>query len=356
MNASEVVEEILNEGSIGRVFIDSETKTDWLFDARFYAEIEGITNAKSKRFPIFKIYNFESFVQSIENYLKVARNFYEADQEYFDLSDDSFDKKLIFDLFVNANQIDMFDFERYVLIRTEMLETDIDETTTSVGGIQDLEVRMDIVKNHSNLEAPYRFDSTIIDTKTEEEYHLPSVYFAHFNKETHIMAIRNIYKKQNKKISKGMIRLFKLLCMGEPKHGVIRSVPTNIYLAITLFLAHESNMGRVEFYIPCSPPLRHYVKYHTNKIVGFRHLDDIYNKITFEQKNDFNKLSKTHRFMRLLLRFNYHFPNARLYFDEVTKQIKISLDMNLENEKDLNIIQEVYTVVREKERVERALR
>ena len=60
--------------------------------------------------------------------------------------------------------------------------------------------------------------------------------------------------------------------------------------------------------------------------------------------------------MRLLLRFNYHFPNARLYFDEVTKQIKIPLDMNLENEKDLNIIQEVYTVVSDKERVERALR
>lgn len=351
METKDIVEQILNEAQTGRVVIGDEKGGYFQFNSRFYAEIEGVTNAKSNKYPIFKIYNFNSFIDSLDEYLKNARIFYKDDKEFFNLSDYSFNKKLVFDLFINATIFDAVDFERYVLIRTDMIDDDITSTTTTVGGIQGLEVIYETVKTRSNADAPFRFDIKIVD-ENGEEYYLPSVYYARTNNLTYIYSIKNIRKKQNKRMPKHVMDFFRSMNMGLPKIGVIHGIPNNVFSSLTILLLNEQKNGRFEIMIPCAVPLKRYVKYHTNKMIGFRHLDDRWNKINEESNHPFNKLNKTSRFMKLLLRFNYHFPSSALYYDEVSKQIKISLPNNLENEKDQNVIQELYRLIKAKEQAE----
>ena len=136
MDISKIIEEILNEASKGKILIGDKSKGFWIFYARFYAKIEGVTNAKNNKYPIFEFPDFDSFISQIEKYLSVAKNFYHEDKEYFDLNDDAFSKKLIFDLFVNATNLDLINFNNYIKKQTDLIKNELDLSEKHIGEFQ----------------------------------------------------------------------------------------------------------------------------------------------------------------------------------------------------------------------------
>lgn len=349
MDISKIIEEILNEAAKGKVLIGDELKGFWIFYARFYAKIEGISNAKNNKYPIFEIPDFDSFISDIQKYLSIAKNFYHADKEYFDLNDDAFSKKLIFDLFVNATNFDLININNYIKKQTELIKNELDLSTKLIGEFQGLKMFGKFVKNHSNLEAPYKFECYFSDGN--QKFYLPSIYFGFGENESYIMAVQNQYGKQNNDLAKKLDRFFRKVNKGVQENDVISQVSPNALVAFTIFIAEAKRMGKENFIAPCFRPVR----YHATKIAGLNKADDDFEKNSFAKKHDRDQFNITNKFMYLLLRFGYHFKNADIEFDENKQQMKISTKLESQKTAEENIIHLVYNSVKFEEIKEKDL-
>ena len=105
--------ENLNMGNIGFQTSDS---IPWFFYVKLNTNIEGMKNIVDERLPVWKIENIERTSELLDEYLTYAKVFYEGDKDYFNLLTSQFDKKLIFDLIVNATNYDLENFDEYVEI------------------------------------------------------------------------------------------------------------------------------------------------------------------------------------------------------------------------------------------------
>lgn len=342
MEISKIIEEILNEASKGKILIGDKSKGFWIFYARFYAKIEGVTNAKNNKYPIFEFPDFDSFISQIEKYLSVAKNFYHEDKEYFDLNDDAFSKKLIFDLFVNATNFDLINFNNYIKKQTDLIKNELDLSEKQIGEFQGLKVFGKFVKNHSNLEAPYKFECCFGDG--DQKFYLPSIYFGFGEDENYIMAVQNQHGKQNNDLSKKLDRFFRKVNKDVQENDVISQVSPNALVALTIFLAEAKRRGRENFVAPCFRPVR----YHATKIAGLNKTDDKFEKHSFDEKHDHDQFNITNKFMYLMLRFGHHFSGADVEFDETAEQMQISTKNLTANENDKNIIQSIFKIVQNK--------
>ena len=197
MNKStqEIVTEYFNEASHGCVTLQTNTSGQpWKFGVHFFTKIEGKTNACDNLAPEVQIPNFEVFLDALNKYLSLAKEFYFDDQDYFDLTDDGFTKKLISDLFASATNYDLNTIVPYIETRTKLIKNTLPPEQFELGNINGATISATIKKNRSNLEGPYNME--FFAEKDKEFYPLPSVTFGLADNDVYVYAIKYFDSKR----------------------------------------------------------------------------------------------------------------------------------------------------------------
>lgn len=140
-STEQIFDEILQEGKTGRVFLETTQKNSpWTFDMCFFSNTDKDIPSDTKLAPILKISNKKLLIEKIDEYLEEAKTFYGFEQKYWELTDESFKKKLIFDLFINASPFDFEFFIQHVESRKELLSYHFSKKTRILGTYGDLKV------------------------------------------------------------------------------------------------------------------------------------------------------------------------------------------------------------------------
>ena len=329
-SVSKIVEEIFEEAEKGKVVIGDEKDGFWNFYTRFYWKENEITNAPNDKYPIFELADKKTFIKLLENYLESARKFYHADSDFFCLSGDNFDKKLLLDLFINATVSDFVDVNNYIKNKTEMLNINYNSDAFSLGKFQDLKIKGQITKNHSNLESPYKFD-IFFEDETHNIFYLPTVFFATTDKKAYIMAIQNLHRGQTGKLAKKLDRFFRKTNKDIVPEDTISNVSTNALVSLTIFLSFLKKNNIFDITASCFQPIR----YQAGKVAGLRQAKTQKDRQEFSQKHDRDQYNITNKFMYLFLRYNFHFPTTITDFDDNTQQMNVTLARNKNSNMDI---------------------
>ena len=325
-----IVEEIFHQAEKGKVVIGDEKEGFWHFYTRFYWKTNDKTNALNDKYPIFEIPDKTTFINLLGTYLKEARQFYCADSEFFCLSSENFDKKLLLDLFINATVSDFVNVNNYIKNRTEMLKTNYNSNVFFLGTFQDLKIKGQITKNHSNLESPYKLDIYFED-ETHNVFFLPTVFFATTKQKAYIMAIQNLHRNQANKLAKKLDRYFRKTNKGITPEDTISNISTNALVSLTIFLSFLKQNDIFDITASCFQPIR----YQAGKVTGLRQAKTKEQQQEFYQKHDHDQYNITNKFMYLFLRYNFHFPSTITNFDDNTQQMNIILNKNKNGNTDI---------------------
>ena len=340
-----MLKELFNEASNGLIKIGVGDSC-WRFYSKFYVSVEGNDNTVNKMLPTVQIPNLEMFMKVLNNYLQTAREFYKKDQDYYGLDDYSFDKFLTLNLVVNAGMYDFYDFTRYVKQRSSMLQEKEVVGHIGFGEYKDFYASAEIDKLHCNLEAPYRFTTSIRD-KDGGEFVLPSVVYGIDGDVAHIYAIQGRNGKQKSKVANSMDRYFRKLNKGVEEYvgedSELLQVSPNALASITIFNSYLKSKGITKIIATEFMPVR----YQSNKSAIYvrgaaksESSEDIKKNI---EKHDFVQHNITEKFMYTLMRYCYHFDDSEFDYDDICHKMKIKL--NNQHQKTDNIIFELEDLV-----------
>ena len=342
MNKSlqEIVTEYFDDASHGCVTLETNTDNHpWKFGVHFYTNIEGKSSACDNLVPEVQIPNYTAFLAAIDTYLSHAKEFYFDDQDYFDLTDKGFTKKLISDIFASATNYDLHDIIPYIETRTKLLKNQLPPEQFELGSINGATISAKIKKNRSNLEGPYNME--FFAEKNKELYPLPSVTFGIADNNVYVYAIKYFDSKHIDAKTKQTIHT---IVDGKPvldtpfkqdmqeflhgitrnshAKGVERNVSPNSLVSLSLFLSFLKDSPTTEIVAPNFMPIR----YETNRsaVEQRAHKNHLSVDEQFE-KHDNDQNNITNKFMYLFARYNHHFPECELDYDEIREEMRLSL-------------------------------
>lgn len=318
-----MLKELFDEAKNGKVSVECLTGDNWFFPIKC-----SLNEAKGSNIPVVKISNFTSFLQTFNEYLEYAREFYKDDKEYYELTDKGFDKKLLMDLLTSASYIELNDFERFVYKKTLMLKDNkVKECKQKVGKYLDYDIYLKIIKTRSNIEGPFIAKFSFSDNR--ETFELPSITFGIIDNKAYIMAIQFKGDVKNNAISKKLDRYFRKVNKGVDKEDEIAHVSPNSLISLTLFNSYLKQIGINEIEATCFMPVRYY----SNKVNYLRKIKD-----SKEEDYDLIQYNITNKFMNLFNRYVYHFDESISQFDDFdTMHIKLKNQINKQD----NIVYEI---------------
>lgn len=301
----QIVDKIFKQAENGVIKIGDDVDF-WTFYVNFSTNIEGKDSSHNSHLPVVHIPNYDLFIEKTSEYLEKAKDFYALDQDYFDLKDDGFVEKLFMDLMINLSNMDCYDVYSYINKRSKFLDYKPACENLRIGNILDSQIQANISKNHSNLEAPYRFKISIQNDK--EKTSLPYLTFAIENDKAYVYAIQNAQDKNESSLSKKIDRYFRKLNKGVDMEDIVANVSTNAFASLVIFSAYMREQGIKEIIAPDFLPIRDTARFKE------RHDEDLYNM--------------TNKFMYLFLRYNFHFDKCIADYDEMKNEMHLSLNNN----------------------------
>ena len=331
-HCKEIIKKLAAQSIKGKISIGDEDLGYWNFFVKFNIQLEGEEDVKSK-YPTFKINSNELFFKNLADYLVLARKFYEKDQSYFSLSNDAFDEKLILDILINATNYDMQNMEAYLEQRTRMLKENLSCITTRIGDYGECSIYMEITKNKSNLEAPFKF-TIFFENEEKDKFVLPSITFGIENNLCHMYAIQTKKEKQTNKLAKKLDRHFRKLNKDVDMDDIMANISTNALVALVIFIEYLKTLNLTSIHAHNFMPIR----YNSNKVVGYnKHKDHVEE---FLQEHDRNQYNITNKLMYLIVRYNHHFKASSYDYDDIEQAMHLNI-LNCEGEADNNVIYEL---------------
>ena len=322
MDIKKIVDDVFLQAEKGVVNLKTQNQEQWKFYARFYYKIEDKTNLKSNnKYPIVFIPSYNVFLKKIEKYIIVAKNFYIDDKNYFDLNEEEFAKKLFLDLVINASNYDLINFIDYIKLKTQILENTLTVSEFLIGNYNEYEIFGKIVKNKSNIESPYRFD-IIFKDQLNNQFLLPSILFGTNKKQCFVYSIQNLNKEPKNLLSKKLDRYFRKVNKNVDVEDDIYNVSPNAVVAFVIFVEYLKNKNISKFVNSCFMPIR----YHAGKISGYKHCEENFEKSQFLQKHEKNQFNITNKLINMFFRYENHFNNSIVSFDNIKQQIKIDIE------------------------------
>lgn len=311
-------ETVASEAQSGTVSIASNEEDAWKFYVKFLTQIGDSPVSSDGKTPIVHIANYSKFLSALDRYLKEARSFYEYDKVYFDIKGDEFDKKLILDLIVNMSNFDMNNVGQYIESRIKMLQYNINTGLFHVGNFMGLPINCEIQRIHSNLEGPYRMILWFNDG--ENEFYLPMITFGIEDDTCHIYAVQNRFGPKENVLAKKLDRYFRKVNKDVPMNEIEGNVSSNAVVGMTMFLSilKQNNIWHVT--APAYLPIR----YDSSKLSKTRDVDqDLVSQIIDKVNRD--QYNMTNKFMNLFVRYQYHFSDCDVNFDDNTQAMSLDL-------------------------------
>lgn len=322
---------VLNQTEKGKVEIGDEQFGKW----SFYVELPNDKSNKINNSKIaLKIKNKQVLVEKIKEYLVVATKFYKKDKDYFELSDESFCEKLILDLFINATNFDLNNMISSVELRTKMLKTqDLTMSETVVGEYLNCDIMVEIEKNKSNLEGPYKYKIKL--SNNSETFNLPSITFGKVGNEIYLYCVQGEKGKQTNKLSKQMDRHFRKANKDvDMEDDMLSQISVTALVSLTIFLAQQKMLGVKKVNAYSFMPLR----YDSNLTAGILKSKTEVQKQEFEILHNRNQFNITNKFFNTLMRYAYHF-NEDFEYDDIHEELSLNLSFKHNNKE--NIIYEI---------------
>lgn len=338
----EILNDFFDEAQSGTVFLATTGKygsSPWKFNIELFANIEGNSNALHTEAPVVQIPNYQRFVEVVDRYLSIAEPFYIADKEYFDLTDSSYQKKLIADLFASATNFDFHDVFTYINHRTRLLKNPLPTQSFEIGTLNGTTIIATIKKNQSQLEGPYNME--FVAQHKNETYQLPSVTFAIDEDKLYIYAIKYFNKKSKDPIThkeinsvadgklvldtefkEKMNSYFHTITQNSHSKGVERNVSPTSLVSFAMFLSLFKSSEIKEIIAPNFMPIR----YATNKqklITKSYTEPELLESLLKKHDNDQNNI--TNKFMYLFLRYNRNFPENEIEYDDLRQEMRMTL-------------------------------
>lgn len=314
-----LIKDVFNQAQTGIVNIKAKDGSAWRFFIRFYTEINGCKTFKeNNKAPILFIPNYNAFLEKTRNYLEIAREFYKNDKNYFDLSENEFDKKLFLDLIINASNFDFIDVYKFLDKRQRMLEQKQPEGEYLLGNYRGLNILCKIKKNRSNLESPYKFDAIFKDS--ENEFLLPSILFGLCDDTAYVMGIQNFNKIENP-LSKKLDRFFRKVNKSVNMEEIEGNVSPNALVSFTIFNEYMQQQNISKFKATAFMPLR----YSGNKIAGYTHTKTKEEAKTFLKKHNHDQYNITNKLMYMFIRYQHHFNNSQTFYDSIKQEITLAV-------------------------------
>ncbi|MBR2909192.1 MAG: hypothetical protein IKC11_02465 [Clostridia bacterium] len=336
-----MIYELAEEASNGCVKI-GEGDLCWKFYSKFFTKINGVDNTKSKMYHTLVINNLDEFVQNFEEYLITAREFYQEDKWYYDVSDDAFDKMLLLNLVVNAGVYDFHDFIPYMQTRKKLLNHTENIGTVEFGEYKNFFVSASIERLPCNLEAPYKFTASIRD-RFGGEFVLPSVVYGTSGDIAYVYAVQGVNGKQTSKVAKDMDRYFRKFNKDVDSDEAIANVSPNALASVTLFNSFLKKRGIDKMVATEFMPVRYqsnkssiYIKGEAKKLSK----EEVRNQI---EKHDYIQHNITDKFMYVLMRYCHHFDGADFEYDDIKHRMKVVLGET--KQKQDNVIYELEDLV-----------
>jgi len=328
-----IVDKILIQAQKGNIQIDSRDGGFWLFPVNFSTRIKGQDKEQKGFPPTINIPDYDLFIEKVNAYLEKAKQFYDFDQDYFDLNDLEFGEKLFMDLMINITHIDCVDIYNFIDKRSRFLDFKPESDMVYLGNLAGAKVNAKFTKHHSNLEAPYKFQIALENEENKSE--LPYLTFAIDGNKAYVYAIQNKQEKNENPLSKKVDRYLRKLNKGVDMDDMVANISTNALASLVLFSSYMKTQGIKEIIAPDYMPGRDTDKY------KFRRDEDQFNM--------------TNKFMYLFLRYNYHFDTCTADYDDLTHTMHLNL--NNDYTKTDNIIcsldEEVKSAQKEKMNIER---
>lgn len=327
MNLDVIVKKIFNRCKNGLVSTSSS------FHPGFYVKIDGVCNYKDDKYPVVEINNYNHFLLALEEYLKVAKIFYDDDRELEGYSEEEFIMQLIIGLVINAGREDLRDFNSYIVKRTNsFVKPMLDENIIKYG---DYNIVCTIRNNSSFLEAPYKFLIVIRDKDFKHRFVLPTVNFYISDNKAYVFSLQRVSKRDIiGELEKKLDRYFRKVNKGVDINDDISNVSSNALVAFTIFCSYLKSIGIKEVVALNYMPLRYSFHYEIAELEN--NYDKKIEKIKSIDRDQFNI---TNKFMNVMNRYNYHFYSKDSYYDDLKDEMHVFL--NGEKNNDGNIINEI---------------
>ncbi len=316
----EIVENIIDQAKTGRVSIDTNIPNEsWSFFTRFFATVDGKTNATNSTYPVLKIANMENFCKAVDEYFEVALKFYDFEKTYFDVNPTQHKQLLFHSLFVNATPYDFENPMQYIQTKTAQLQTPLKEGMFEIGTFGEYKIKTKIEKLKSNFEAPYRQTFVFETLDGADSFQLPFVNWALVGNTAYVYSVQNTNKKQETVLAKKLDRFFRKLNKDVDPEDEMAQVSPNAVATSALFFSFLKQNGITNIVAPSFSPVR----YNGTKIAAYAKLNQgktpnptiTSHKKALEWENR-NQYSMTNKFMYLFLRYAHHFPETEFNFDD----------------------------------------
>lgn len=366
-NTQSIIEELFQEAKNGRILIGKEPDA-WTFYTQFFVKIENQNpNAFSQDAPTINIPNYSRFLQKTEKYLQIAKQFYSSDQQYYEIDDNQFSKKLVLDMLINCSATDFSNIENYVDAKTKVIVQS--QKFLSALGLEDrkpfskqnlskqsepqkdlflgkfdtgeniTKIYASIYKNRSSIESPLVFLPYFQDAQTNTFY-MPAIMFGLGTdnlgkKSIYIGAVQNFAEKQDSKFAKKMDRYLRKVNSGVDADSIEYQVSPKAVVSMVMFLEYAKNLGAELLYATDFMPLRYNSK--TNSPKG--------KDADIKEKIDSDQFNQTNRFMYLFERIEHHFKDINLQILEDGCKMDLQFD---EPQNSDNIIFEIAQSVKGK--------
>lgn len=323
----EIFNKVLKQTEHGKVEFGSEDFGKWTY----YVELENEQSSKENSGKIsLKIRNKKELIENLKQYLEIAKKFYSKDKYYFDLDDNSFYEKLVLDLFVNSNNFDLNNFENYIKQRTEMLKEDCSlKERIILGQYLGSDIIVEITKNTSNLEGPFKFRVAFDDGI--DTFNLPSVTFGKIKDEIFLYCLQGEKEKQTNSLAKKLDRHFRKANKDvDMQDEILSQVSVSALVSLTIFLAHQKTEGVKKVSAYNFMPLR----YETILATKTLKLKDKSLQEEFQVEHDRNQFNITNKFFNTLIRYAHHF-NLNYEYDDISEKLEMELKNAINSEENI---------------------
>lgn len=319
-----LINDLAESFNMGNIAFQTSDTIPWLYYVKLNTNIEGKVNIVDDRLPIWKISNFDRTTDLLDKYIIIARDFYAGDKEYYGFLSSQFDKKLIFDLVVNATSYELENFDEYIEKKIKILRTNVKRETINIGEIDfpfgKVNAKATIRRTPSKLEGPYKIAITF-----ESElgsFTLPTVTFGLEKDKAHVYAVQAKKEKEENKLAKNLDRYFRKFNKDVDLEELEGKVSPNALASTVVFFEYLKSLGINKVVAPVYMPVRYF-----SRIIKNEELDNISNEEKQEQEDliDRDQFNMTNRFSANLLRYSLHFNECKFDFNDITDEINLRL-------------------------------
>ena len=321
----------------GEIILESMDGVPWVYYVLANTISDGKIDIVGNNLPTWDINHIGTISNLLDEYLDVARKFYHVYKVRYNLYDEEHDKKLIFDLMINATNFDLANFEQYIEKRTQMLTTPVKLGKMSLGAIQtqfgSVELYAEIAKIDSKLEGPYKF--SVLCKNELGEFHLPAITFGFVDKTCYMYAIQGSKQKEESVLAKKLDRYFRKFNKDIDPEDITGQVSPNALASATIFMSYLKSVGIKDVIAPVFLPSRYVGAFQSSER----------KKVSEEERQnlretiDRNQFNMTNRFSYTLARYAEHFGQDKFVYNDVLEEIHLALS-SVYDKRDDN---EIYT-------------